>query len=122
MYITQNFKIKIMTKRIQIESTLAKIANVVFETKDFKLAQQTALDHLAESSIKESDRLKMIDEILLGKKSNSNDVVKKTKEEDEDEKSPISKILMRNIESIKKIAEREGLSLNKLIKHFKESE
>jgi predicted DNA-binding ribbon-helix-helix protein len=29
---------------------------------------------------------------------------------------------MRNIESIKKIAEREGLSLNKLIKHFKESE
>ena len=34
-----------MTKRIQIESTLAKIANVVFETKDFKLAQQTALDH-----------------------------------------------------------------------------
>ena len=27
-----------------------------------------------------------------------------------------------NIESIKKIAEREGLSLNKLIKHFKEGE
>jgi SNF2 family DNA or RNA helicase len=42
--------------------------------------------------------------------------------EDEDEKSPISKILMRNVESIKKIAEREGISLNKLIKHFKESE
>jgi hypothetical protein len=29
---------------------------------------------------------------------------------------------MRNIESIKKIAEKEGLSLNKLMKHFKESE
>jgi hypothetical protein len=56
-----------MTKRIQIESTLAKITNVVFETKDFKLAQQTALDHLAESSIKESDRLKMIDEISKAK-------------------------------------------------------
>jgi hypothetical protein len=56
-----------MTKRIQIESTLAKIANVVFETKDFKLAQQTAIDHLVESSIKESDRLKMINEISKAK-------------------------------------------------------
>jgi len=74
------------------------------------------------SELENQKMVRMIDEILLGKKSNSNEVVKKTKEEDEDEKSPISKILMRNIESIKKIAEREGLSLNKLIKHFKESE
>jgi predicted DNA-binding ribbon-helix-helix protein len=29
---------------------------------------------------------------------------------------------MRNIESIKKIAEKEGISLNKLIKHLKEGE
>ena len=65
--------------------------------------------------------VKMIDEILLDKKHNSKDVLVKSKDDDE-EKSPISKILMRNIESIKKIAEREGLSLNKLIKHFKESE
>jgi hypothetical protein len=64
----------------------------------------------------------MIDEILIGKKSNSNDVVKKTKEEDDEDKSPISKILMRNIESIKKIAEKEGISLNKLLKHFRQSE
>ena len=54
-------------KRIQIESTLAKIANVVFETKDFKLAQQTAIEHLTESGIKESDKLKMIDEISKAK-------------------------------------------------------
>jgi len=74
------------------------------------------------SELENQKMVRMIDEILLGKKSNSNDVVKKTKEEDEDEKSPISKILMRNVESIKKIAEREGISLNKLIKHFKESE
>jgi hypothetical protein len=66
--------------------------------------------------------VRMIDEILLGKKSNSNDVVKKTKEEDDEDKSPISKILMRNIESIKKIAEKEGISLNKLLKHFRQSE
>ena len=66
---------------------------------------------------------KMIDEILVGKKNNNNDFVKKTKEEEEDDdKSPISKILMRNIESIKKIAEKEGISLNKLLKHFRQSE
>lgn len=73
------------------------------------------------SELENKKMVKMIDEILIGKKSKSNDVVKKTKEEDDD-KSPISKILMRNIESIKKIAEKEGLSLNKLMKHFKESE
>jgi len=52
-----------MVKHIKIESTLAKVANVVFETKDFKLAQQTAIEHLKESNIKESDKLKMIDEM-----------------------------------------------------------
>jgi hypothetical protein len=29
---------------------------------------------------------------------------------------------MRNLESIKKIAEKEGISLDKLIKHLKKSE
>jgi hypothetical protein len=52
-----------MVKHIKIESTLAKIANVVFETKDFNYAKQVALEHLEESTIKESDRLKMIQEI-----------------------------------------------------------
>jgi len=63
---------------------------------------------------------KMIDEILLDKKKKSEDVVKK--DSDEDDESPISKILLRNIESIKKIAEKEGIDLNKLIKHLKEGE
>ena len=73
------------------------------------------------SELENQKMAKMIDEILLDKKHNSKDVLVKSKDDDE-EKSPISKILMRNIESIKKIAEREGISLNKLIKHFKESE
>jgi len=63
---------------------------------------------------------KMIDEILLNKKKKSGDVVKK--DSNEDDESPISKILLRNIESIKKIAEKEGIDLNKLIKHLKEGE
>jgi hypothetical protein len=60
----------------------------------------------------------MIDELLLNKKSKDNEV----KVKDSDDNSPINKILMRNIESIKKIAEKEGISLDKLIKHLKESE
>jgi hypothetical protein len=60
----------------------------------------------------------MLDEILLTKKSRNKDVVKK----DTEDKDPISKILMRNIESIKRIAEKEGISINKLIKHLKQGE
>jgi len=60
----------------------------------------------------------MIDELLLNKKSKDKDI--KTK--DSDDNSPINKILMRNLESIKKLAEKEGISLDKLIKHLKESE
>jgi hypothetical protein len=63
----------------------------------------------------------MIDELLLNKKSEDDDVVKKEKNED-DEDSVISKILMRNLESIKKIAEKEGIDLNKLVKHLKKGE
>ena len=74
------------------------------------------------SELEKQKMTKMIDEIMVGKKSNDNDFVKKTKEEEDEDKSPISKILMRNIESIKKIAEKEGISLNKLLKHFKQSE
>ena len=60
----------------------------------------------------------LIDEILVKKKKNSNDMVSKDGSED----SPVSKILLKNIESIKKIAEKEGISINKLIKHLKEGE
>jgi hypothetical protein len=74
------------------------------------------------SELEKQKMTKMIDEILVGKKSNNDDFVKKTEEEEDEDKSPISKILMRNIESIKKIAEKEGISLNKLFKHFKQSE
>ena len=63
----------------------------------------------------------MIDEILLSKKSKDKEVVKKTKDEDKISK-PISKILTRNIEAIKRIAEKEGISIDKLVKHLKQGE
>jgi hypothetical protein len=75
------------------------------------------------AELEESQMKKMIDEILLGKKSKNKDLVKQFKDEqDSKDEGPVSKILKRNIESIKKIAEKEGISIHKLMKHFKDSE
>lgn len=73
--------------------------------------------------LEEAQMVRMIDEILLGKKSKNSDLVKKFKDEQNTkDEGPISKILKRNIDSIKKIAEKEGISIHKLMKHFKDSE
>lgn len=68
--------------------------------------------------LRKEKMIQMIDELLLNKKSKD----KEFKTKDSDDNSPINKILMRNLESIKKLAEKEGISLDKLIKHLKESE
>lgn len=62
----------------------------------------------------------LIDEILLSKKNKDKDVVKKTKEDQGS--STVEKILIRNIESIKRLADKEGIDINKLIKHLKVGE
>jgi hypothetical protein len=72
------------------------------------------------SELEKEKMEKMIDEILISKKSKDKEVVKKHKEEDENE--IVSKILMRNIEAIKKLAEKENISIEKLIKHLRDSE
>jgi len=72
------------------------------------------------SELEKEKMEKLIDEILISKKSKDKEVVKKHKEEDENE--IVSKILMRNIEAIKKLAEKENISIEKLIKHLRNSE
>jgi hypothetical protein len=62
----------------------------------------------------------MIDEILLSKKSKDKDVVNKTKETNDD--GVMSKLLIRNIEAIKKLADRENINIDKLVKHLKQGE
>jgi hypothetical protein len=75
------------------------------------------------AELEEAQMRKMIDEILIDKKSKNSDLVKKFKDEQNTkDEGPISKILKRNIDSIKKIAEKEGISIHKLMKHFKDSE
>ena len=57
---------------------------------------------------------KMVEDMVLGKKSNDKEVNKKN--------SAMSKLLTKNLESIKKIAEKEGISVSELIKILKKGE
>jgi len=62
-------------------------------------------------NIKKQQVVDMVEDIVLGKKNSDKEVGKK--------KSGVSKLLMKNLENIKKIAEKEGLELNDLIKILK---
>ena len=57
---------------------------------------------------------KMVEDMLLGNKSGDAEVTEKN--------SSLSKLLMKNLESIKKIADKEGISVSELIKALKKSE
>ena len=64
---------------------------------------------------------KMLDEILISKKSKDKDMVKKSKEESKTD-TPVYKILMRNIEAVKRLADKEGIDIEKLVKKLKQGE
>ena len=53
---------------------------------------------------------KMLDEILISKKSKDKDMVKKSKEDSKTD-TPVYKILMRNIEAVKRLADKEGIDI-----------
>lgn len=63
----------------------------------------------------------IIDEILLNKKTNNDDIVKKEKEDTSSE-NIVFKIIKRNLQSIKKIAEKESININKLVQILKKGE
>ena len=73
------------------------------------------------SELEKQKMEKMIDGILLSKKSNDKEVVKK-KKENKSSDSVIEKLLIRNIESIKRLADKEDVDIDKLIKHLKTGE
>ena len=54
---------------------------------------------------------KMVEDIILGKKSKDKEVNKSN--------NALSKLLMKNLESIKKLADKEGISVSELIKVLK---
>jgi hypothetical protein len=98
-------------ERVDRAKQLGKIRGVK-KTKG-KLKQR-----LTEKEIEEEKKnlmAKMVEDIVTKKNSKSNgDIIEKD--------DSLSKILMKNLESIKKLAEKEGISLNKLINVLKKGE
>lgn len=78
-----------------------------------KLKQRLSEKNTVEEQQKQK-MIKMVEDILTKKSKDDSDVVKKENE--------LSKILIKNLKSIKKLAEKEGISLNKLINILKKSE
>lgn len=58
--------------------------------------------------------IKMVEDILAKKNKSDLDIISKS--------NPVSKILVKNIQTIKKIAEKEGISVSELIKILKSNE
>ena len=73
------------------------------------------------SELEKEKMEKMIDEILISKKSKDEDFVKKTKDSDGTE-SVIEKLLLRNLEAVKKLADKEDIDIEKLLKQLKKGE
>ena len=62
-----------------------------------------------------------VDEMIFSKKTKEKEFVKKNKLDDS-ENSVMSRLLIRNIEAIKRLAEKENIKIEKLIKHLKQGE
>lgn len=69
------------------------------------------IDRMTLSEIEKNKMIKMVEDLLMKGKGDDREINEKEK--------PISKIVKKNIDSLKKIAEREGLTLNQLVKMLK---
>jgi hypothetical protein len=105
------------------------VDNAVERTKQFgkikgvkpkkdKRGRLVLKQRLAEKeSIEEQQKqkmVKMVEDMLAKKSKDDSDVVSKNE--------PINKLLIKNLQSIKKLAEKEGISINKLINILKKGE
>lgn len=94
--------------------------------KDGKLKLKQRLTE--KDSLEEAERRKaekMLEDILSKKKKDSSEVVKKKKSDSdviEKSGSGLKSILMKNLKSIKALADKEGISINQLINALKEDE
>jgi hypothetical protein len=116
------------TENMDYDNTVKILAKMGVENpeeraKEFgKLPKQKKHDGKLKQRLSEKDTIeeqqkqqmtKMVEDILTKKSKDDSGVIKN---------NGISKILMKNIQSIKKIAEKEGISINMLIKSLKSNE
>jgi hypothetical protein len=69
------------------------------------------IDRMTLSEIQRQKMIKAIDEILLNRKNSDGELGEK--------EDKASKIIKKNVDSLKKMAEKEGLTINQLIKMLK---
>jgi len=69
------------------------------------------IDRMTLSEIERSKMIKMVEDILLNKKKKESDISEK--------EVKISKIIQKNINALKKMADKEGLTINQLVKMLK---
>jgi hypothetical protein len=102
-------------ERIERAEQLGKIrGQKVRKTKSGKKVLKQRLTEKEIEEEKKNRMIKMVEDILTKKNKDDNDVIDKT--------DSLSKIIVKNLENIKKLAEKEGISLNKLINILKKGE
>ena len=89
--------------------------------KDKKLEKKKKKGAFIRQRLTEKDKIeeaekkimsKMVEDIVLNKKNKSKEINKK-------EEKPTTKLIMKNLESLKKLAEKEGINLSDLIQNLK---
>jgi len=91
---------------------LARVPKKIKKDKNY-IDTLTLIERKKIEEIRRNKIEKMVEDMVV-KKSKDTDVSKKNQS--------LSKLLMKNLESIKKIAEKEGISISELIKVLKKSE
>jgi hypothetical protein len=105
-------------ERLERTKQLGKIrGQKVRKTKDGKkVLKQRLVEKEKLDEIKKERMIKMVEDILT-KKGEDKEFLNKEKSE-----NGLNKILTKNLENIKKIAKKEGISINKLINILKQGE
>ena len=97
-------------ERVERAKQLGKLPRV--KKKGGKLKQRLTEKEIEEE--KKNRMMKMVEDIISQKKGGDGDII--------DKNDSLSKILLKNLESIKNLAKKEGISLNKLINVLKKGE
>jgi hypothetical protein len=69
------------------------------------------IDRMTLSEIERAKMIKVVEEILLNKKNKGTELSEK--------ESKVSKVIKKNVDALKKMADKEGLTINELIKMLK---
>ena len=100
-------------ERIQRAKQLGKIPNV--KRRKGRLKQRLTEKEIEE--VKKNKMIKMVEDIISQNRKKDGEIIEK-----ENENDGLNKIILKNLESIKNLAKKEGISLNKLINVLKKSE